>query len=75
MTVNRDQAHSGTALGHEVNALRFVGIDIGKAAYPSAVALLADWKAERLYRIAEMMRLIAEAGCAVRTCSGGSPLL
>ena len=35
-----------------VNALRIAGIDIGKAADPTAVALITDWKTERLYRIA-----------------------
>ena len=31
---------------------RIAGIDIGKAADPTAVALITDWKTERLYRIA-----------------------
>lgn len=35
-----------------MSLLRVAGIDIGKAADPTAVALLADWRAERLYRIA-----------------------
>ena len=40
------------AIPGTVDVLRVAGIDLGKATDPTAVALVADWKAERLYRIA-----------------------